>query len=196
MATTFTVTSNLDAVLRQLGIALTREINAAAARALNRTATSERAKLSTDIASDMGLKVGTVKDGITIEKATANNLAVRIIAKGARIPLIQFGARGPEPSRGRGTGVTAKNPGGAGRYPHAFITTVGGQHRGVFERDGRSRSRRGLPAGSPGLPIHELFGPSIVKVFEKMVPIGEARRTDVLVKNLQHEIEFALSRVA
>jgi hypothetical protein len=58
-------------------------------------------------------------------------------------------------------------------------------HRGVFQRSGTKR-----------LPIYELFGPSIARVFEKLIPVGEARRTEVLLKNLRHEVEFALSKSA
>jgi hypothetical protein len=172
--------------------ALGWKANIAVSRALNRTATSERAALSRAIASDMGLNVGTVKDAISIEQATAGRLSVRIVAKGKRIPLIDFKAKGPEPSRGRGRGVVAKLPGGRGQYAHAFIATMRSGHRGVFQRVPNG-SRHGAAPNRSQLPIYELFGPSIVKVFEKQVPVGEARRTDLLLQNVQHELGFALS---
>lgn len=185
MATTVSMTFNLDAVLRQMNVTLTRGINAAAARAINRTLTSERAAIGSDIAKNMGIRVGTVKDAMTIEKATTSAPVGRLLAKGKRIPRIEFNARGPEPSRGRGRGVSYRGEAGRIRVENAFIATMRTGHRGVFVR--RTTKR---------LPIRELFGPSIAHVFEKLVPNGEARRNEVLVKNLQHEIEFALSRAA
>jgi hypothetical protein len=151
-------------------------------RALNRGAVSARTFLVKEIAKDTGLKSGEVRDAIKIREATAQNLTAEVSITGKRIPLIKFNARGPEPSRGRGRGVTARGPGLAGRYPQAFIATVGsGRHRGVFQR--RTKAR---------LPIRELFGPSLPHVFGKLIPeaakVGEAS----LVKNLQHELAFAL----
>lgn len=151
-------------------------------RALNRAAVSVRTLLVKNIAADTGLKSGTVRERISITNATESSKVARVSVSGKRIPLIDFGARGPEPSRGRGRGVTARNPGGAGRYPHAFIATVGtGGHRGVFER--RTRKR---------LPIRELFGPSLPHVFNKFVPEAIARGEEALVKNLQSELSHAL----
>lgn len=186
MANLFSVSFNLEATLRQMNLDVTRRTSVGCMRALNKTATSERAALSSAIAKDVGIKVGTVRDGISIQKATTSNLAARVVCRGKRIPLIELNARGPEPSRGRGRGVSYRVEGQTRRIPNAFIATVGsGRHRGVFARKSIKR-----------LPIRELFGPSIVKVFEKLVPVGEARRNEVLLKNLQHEITFALSQSA
>lgn len=182
MSTMFSVSFNLEAALQQMGVVLDSRIRVATARAINRTADSEKVALGRAVASDMGLKVGVVKDAITVERANANTQTARVIAKGARIPLVDFGARGPEPSRGKGRGVTARLPGGKGRYPNAFLATMASGHRGVFQRTKRAR-----------LPIYELYGPSIARVFERMIPIGEARRLEVLTKNVSHEIQFALS---
>lgn len=157
----------------------------AVARGINRTANSEKTAMSRDISKDMGLKVGVVKDALTVRTATAGNLTALVTVTGGRIPLIDFSARGPNPSRGRGRGVTARlPPPGAGRYPSAFLATMRSGHVGVFQRTGKGR-----------LPIYELHGPSIVHVFERYVPLGAARRSEVLLKNVQHEIQFALSKL-
>jgi len=183
---------NLEAALKQAGVTINRAVMVGTSRALNRTATSERAGLGSDIARDMGLKVGTVKDALSVDKATASDLSVRITAKGAPVPLIQFSAKGPIPSRGRGQGVSYRNPGaGRNRIPNAFIATMPGGHTGVFVRAAGAR-RHGPPPNRSQLPIKELFGPSVVKVFEKIVPQRESTRTETLLKNLSHEIEFAL----
>ncbi len=162
---------------------MTSRIAVAGVRAINRTAASEKVAISRAVATDMRLKVGVVKDAISVRKATVNVPTAHVIAKGKRIPAIDFGARGPEPSRGKGKGVSAKLPGG--RYPHAFIARMRSGHRGVFQRTGKAR-----------LPVVELKGPSIVHVFKKHLAIGEARRNEQLLKEIKHEIEFALRKSA
>lgn len=164
-------------------------------RGLNKTAASEKVAMSRAVSQDMGLKVSTVKDAIAVRNASATNLSATVAAKGGKIPLIDFSARGPVPSRGRGRGVTAKlPPPGAGRYPNAFIATMRSGHKGVFERVPGGR-RRGPKPNRSQLPIYELFGPSIAHVFGRYIPIGAARRNDVLIKNVTHEISFELSKL-
>lgn len=158
----------------------------AVVRSLNRAAVSARTLLVKNIAADTGLRSGDIRNEIKIQNATEANPMVTVSVAGKRIPLIKFNARGPEPSRGRGRGVTARLPGGAGRYPHAFIATVGtGRHRGVFQR--RTRAR---------LPIRELYGPSLPHVFGKFIPEAIKRGEEALVKNIQSELRFALSQGA
>lgn len=108
------------------------------------------------VSKDMGVKVSDVRAKIRLENPTTQTLSGKIRANLKRIPLIKFGARGPEPSRGRGRGVTYRGKGGRKRHPQAFISAVGGGHRGVFERKGSKR-----------LPIKQLFGPSIGRVFDE-----------------------------
>jgi hypothetical protein len=134
---------------------------AAIARALNRSIVSARVVMASAVATDMGLKVSDVKERIGLIEASApDRLVATLTASGKRLPLIDFNARGPEPSRGKGGGVRARMPGGAGTYPHAFIATMRSGHRGVYERVGPS-SRRSVGARSNNLPIVELRGPSI-----------------------------------
>jgi hypothetical protein len=173
-------TSACQAAIKKLGARATPAI----VRSLNRAAVSTRTLMASAISKDMGLKVGDVREALRIDQATPSNHRAYVKAPLKRIPLIKFGARGPEPSMGRGRGVTAKTK--AKRYPHAFIATVGkGRHRGVFERKTKKR-----------LPIKELFGPSIGHVFEKHKAAGAARGLESLQKNLQSELKFALSKSA
>jgi hypothetical protein len=176
----------LDALGKRAPIAL--------ARALNRTGNSERTAMARAVAADMGIKVGTARDAIKVEKATARTLVTRVIAKGKRLPLIDLKARGPYPSRGRGRGVSYVSQGGQRKsIANAFIAVVrragqdGGEHeghKGVFIRPGKRR-----------LPIKQLYGASIARSFGNQIPTGEARRNEVLVANVQHEIEYELSRL-
>lgn len=162
----------------------------AIARAVNRAATSTRAKMATRIAKDLGLRTGTVRDEIKITPAREPAFVARLVVSGKRIPLIEFKASGPEPSRGRGRGVRARLPGGAGRYPHAFIATMPKSgHRGVFERFD-SRGRKGA-RGPRGGRVYELRGPSLPHVFHKITPESLVHADQVLRTNLIHELRFA-----
>lgn len=158
----------------------------AIARALNRSIASAKTAMVREIAADMDLAAGVVRDTIGVVEASApDRMKATLTAIPTRIPLLAFHARGPEPSRGRGNGVTARLPGGAGQYPHAFIATMGSGHRGVFQRVGTQR-----------LPIRELHGPSVLHVFVKHVAVGLARGEEQLVKNLQSELRFAIRSAA
>lgn len=142
------VTEALDVAPKKTGIALLR--------ALKKGGKEAKTLSNRVIAKDMGIKVGDVRARIRLEVPTAQTLSAKLRASLKRIPLIKFGARGPEPSRGRGRGVTYRGKGGRKRHPHAFIATMPGGHRGVFERKGEGR-----------LPVRQLYGPSIGRVFDE-----------------------------
>lgn len=150
------------------------------ARALNRAAAAGQTATVRAVSADLGLTQKYVKREIRLDKANRSRPAVALEIRGSRIPLIAFSARGPEPSRGKGRGVSYRLPTGRGRIPDAFIATMGAGHRGVFKRRGKRR-----------LPIVELRGPSIPRVFEKYLPTFRKAAEDALLKNLAHEIDFA-----
>lgn len=162
-------------------------------RALNRAIASANVAMVRAVADDLGVKQGVVKDRTRIEQATPQKLRARIYANAKRIPLIDFGAKGPEPSRGRGRGVTVKSSGGRRTIPNAFIATMRSGHRGVFQRVAGASGRRGPGRNRSQLPIRELFGPSIWQVFRKLEHIGIARGREQLIKNLQSEFRFVLA---
>lgn len=169
---------------------------AAEARALNRSIGTGRTTMTRLIVEDTGLAAGVVRNEIVIELATTSKKVARLIVKGSRIPLINFKARGPEPSRGKGRGVTARLP-QATTYPHAFIATLSSGHRGVFQRVNLNRSeRKSRGARGKNLPIRELRGPSLPRVFEKHTDEGMAVALAALNKNLTHELAFAANRAA
>lgn len=164
------------------------------ARALNRAALSGQTAMVKVITENLGLASKYVKREIKLDKASRSLPVVALTIRGRRIPLIAFGARGPEPSKGRGRGVSYGMKGGRSRISDAFITTLGaGGHRGVFKRIGSSRSRS-AGAWSKNLPIVELRGPSIPHVFERYLEKFRAAAQDSLVKNLASEISFAKSK--
>ncbi|HXG88770.1 MAG TPA: phage tail protein [Vicinamibacterales bacterium] len=156
-----------------------RNITRAVVRAANRAIKSARTHMVREIAADLGLKSGDVRDAMKMREATFFNPEARLATNLARIPLIKFGARGPEPSRGRGRGVTYKLGGSRNRVEHGFIATMGG-HRGVFARVGKQR-----------LPVSELHGPSLGRVFAKFRPGGIEKAQEAFAKNFDHELAYA-----
>jgi len=163
--------------------ALGRRGPALMARAINRAGISGKTAVVKAVAADTGLPQKNVERDLKIDKANPTAPQLTITVLGRRIPLIAFQARGPEPSKGRGRGVSYRLPGARGRIANAFIATMPGGHRGVYKRRGTGR-----------LPIRELFGPSIPKVFEKFLGIFGTVSAQSFEKNLEHEIAFAKSK--
>ena len=174
---------HLDLSEFRVRIAALKRPHAPVVRAMNKSIASGRTAFVRGVAGDIGLKASDVREFVIVREATAQNLAATIYASANRIPLFKFGAKGPVPSLGKGGGVTARLKGGAGRYPRAFIATLGSGHVGVFQRLGRAR-----------LPIAQLHGPSIWKASDKFVEAAAARTHEQLAKNLPREIEFEFSR--
>lgn len=158
---------------------------AAIARALNRSIASAKVVGVREISRDLGVTQANLRDKIGTTEARPDALRARLTASTKRIPLVDFNATGPEPSRGQGRGVSAKLGRTRTRYPQAFLATMKSGHRGVFKRHTAKR-----------LPIVELHGPSIGRVFLKYVGVMLARGREQLVKNLQSELRFALRRAA
>jgi hypothetical protein len=155
-----------------------------AARALTRAAASAKVAMVRAIANDLSVKQSVLKGYIWADPARADRLVARVTPRGGKlgIPLVKFGATGPEPSHGKGNGVRV----GSTRYPNAFIATMPKSgHRGVFQRKGKAR-----------LPIVELRTMPLQEAFRRARPIGLARATEALRTNLQSELRFALRRSA
>lgn len=186
MAAAFTLQLRTDQAMKAI-LRLKEKAPNAIARSLNRAAGSARTVMVREIARDIGLKQGTVREQLVTREARPDKLHTTIEASGKQIPLIDLGASGPEPSRGKGRGVSYRNPGRGGRVriPNAFIATMRSGHRGVFKRVTQAR-----------LPITELHGPSLPRVFEKHMPAAIARGEEQLVKNLEHEFKFAMQQAA
>jgi len=161
------------------------QVNSASSLALTRAIASAKTDLGRNVAKDISLKVGVVNEALTVQSPTPTSLTALISAAVRRIPLIDFGARGPEPSRGRGPGVTAKVQGQRKVYPRAFIATAG-HHRGVWQRHGTGAR----------LPITELKGPSVAHVAAKHAEAAAARGQAVFIERLKHEIGRLIREVA
>ena len=155
----------------------------AIARALNRAGVSTRTVMVRKCAQHLKMQNKYVGRSVRVDEASTTRFRVRIYAFGRPIPLIAFRARGPYPSRGKGAGVTVTLPHGRALYRRAFIAQMKSGHRGVFMRQGRAR-----------LPIKQLFGPSIADAFEAYRREGVAAGRESLVKNLRHELKWAMTQ--
>jgi hypothetical protein len=149
--------------------ATTREITAGASpnpkdeiraivRALNKTAAQARTGGERMVrASGYNLKASAIKRSFTIERATPSRLAVTLKATGRPVALINYGATQTK------NGVTVRVKNGRKTLRHAFIATMPNGHQGVFERIGKGHKKvtKDGRAYMSGLPIRELYGPSI-----------------------------------
>lgn len=156
-------------------------VQTAMVRAANRAIVAGRTAMARLIAEDMGLPVGRVTKALRQRLATRDNPDASVGAGFARLPLVDFSARGPLPSRGKGRGVSYRIGKGSkrGRLDTAFMA-VTGAHTGVFKRAGRAR-----------LPIVQLYGPSIGKVFATHRPVGLARAAEMFDSTFDRELERA-----
>src|SRR5262249_22753982 len=121
----------------------------AVARALNRTIDSARTQATRSISEDLGgIRQADVRKGLETTRANQGRLEATLRVRGRRIPRIACRARQTR------TGVSYKLPTGAGFVRSAFLATMRSGHTGVFRR-----------IGTPRLPIVELKGPSLPRVF-------------------------------
>lgn len=122
------------------------------ASAINDTARRARTKVVREIASRSGVKQKTVRQDIDAIPATWTRLAAKLVMVGKRIPLVEFGAKGRIPSRGRPGGVTYRI--GRGRAPDAFMAVMRSGHKGAFARvRGEPRRYQGAGSANPFVPL-------------------------------------------
>src|SRR5665213_928244 len=150
----------------------------AVSRALNKTMTTVRSKTSQAIrGAGYNIKAGDIKAALkTNRKATKQLLVAYLDATGRPIPLIKYGAR--EQKRAGG-GVSVKVLNGTKVIAGAFIATMPNGHKGVFVRVGSAAHTAlqltGKHSGiklkksvyKHGLPILELYGPSVTGAFKR-----------------------------
>lgn len=141
--------------------AVMRAGNYAAAR----TKTATYKKLTALITADPDR----IKDSLTTQRATMNNLVAVLNIAGKAIPLFRFDVSFMYPTVSGG--VTAKifKAGGAPlKLEHAFIAKMQSGRVGVFSRQGPKRAMtRGNYVGQMKQPIVEHFGPHATRVFEQ-----------------------------
>lgn len=165
----------------------------AVVRALNKTADQARTEAAKEVrAVGYNIKASAIKKSFSIKRASAGNLVVILKATGRPIGLINYGAR-----QGK-QGVSVQVKSGRKVLRHAFIASMPNGHRGVFERTGREHKKvvRNGKVMRSGLPIKELFGPSIPQslandAVEKAVM---AKIRQKFPQILKHELAFAAAK--
>jgi hypothetical protein len=155
-------------------------------RALNKVAAQAKVAASKEIrAAGYNMKAADIKQRITIKRAVSGDPVVVIKCSGRPIPLVQFSAR---PTRA-GVSVNVKN--GRKLIKGAFIATMPTGHQGVYVRVGKQHKK--INGQWHGLPIKELFGPSVPAAFGNEVVQSALVRLvrDKFTSILEHEIKFA-----
>lgn len=180
---------NIEGALAKFKAAV-EEAPKAVQRALNKTAITARAQAARSIRdAGYGLKVGTIKGAFSIRRATQADFKAILTATGKPIPLINYSAR----QTARGVTVSVKN--GRKLIAHAFIATMSSGHEGVFIRVD-NRHKRVIRNGKvyySGLPIKELFGPSVPSAFANAA-VQDALKTAIEERFpvvLKQELKFA-----
>lgn len=152
------VRSNINSVLRDMDRITTSVRDVATVRALNKTI----AQVKTAAAREMrdagyNLKVSDIKKSLASFNASSSNLTAKCVASGRPIPLIRYGAR----QTSKGVSVSVLH--GRKVITGAFIATMPSGHKGVYVRtsDHHKKVAKNGRVTWSGLPIKELFGPSV-----------------------------------
>ncbi len=175
------IRADIREVERMLGNLAREVLPKAATRAVNKTLRPVQSAAVKTIAKDIGVKQKFVRQATKVKRASFANLSGFVEASGKRLPIIQIDPKAKQDA----TGVSYKSHGGRQHIPHAFVARMKSGHEGVFKRLGKAR-----------LPITELRGPSIPKVFLENATIKAMDTTANLrwLKNFNHEINFELMR--
>lgn len=152
---------NVNADVKGVTASLTRyvgEQQKAVVRALNKTAMQARTAAAQEVrGAGYNIKSSAIKSSFSIQKASRGKLVAVLKSTGRPVALINYSAR-----QGK-NGVSVQVKEGRTVLRHAFIATMQNGHKGVFERTGKTHKKvvRNGKVQRTGLPIKELFGPSI-----------------------------------
>ena len=182
-----------------------RGMGTAMSRAINQTVKTARTHLARNVAKASGMKVGSARRAIKMERASKTRWIGTLKLYSSRLPLKLFGARQT------GQGVAYKfGTGESGFIPHAFIQTMPRSgHQGVFIRRGMAE---GLIVGDDELlyasgkvfgdvtmtgPIYEIYGPSVAAVFEGTAGFAKEAMSFANTKleaNIDNQVNYLLSQ--
>lgn len=176
------VRTDIKQLERQLRDIERKKLPKAIARALTKTAQNVRVEASREIRKVRPLKASTVKQAMSVQRATPSNLVSSVTASGKPIPAREYKAT--QTKRGVKVTVTKGNRkfiGPQGR--RGFMVDKFGRH--VFQRVGVNR-----------LPIKKIFGPSIPGTFLRKNILAAMRKVigTNFPKRLAEEVRFALRR--
>lgn len=172
---------NLKRAIRRLERFERDAVPKAAAKALNRTATTARKEIIRFMSKRLGLRQKDVRDGSSIKKAKPDRLVAEISFRTKPFNMIRFKARQTR------KGVTAAPFGSRRFYRRAFIATMPSGARIVVKR-------KRAPGGGlvRRLPIRAIFGPSLAALAESPEIEGLIERT--MKKRFPEEFERDVRR--
>lgn len=162
MAISVSVQGDMASLIADLRNTRQAVIDKALPFALNKTMDQVKTASARQV-KDVGynLKVSDIKKSLVQQRARPGALTASVTASGRPVPLGRYGARQTK----KGVSVQVLN--GRKVISHAFIATMPNGHKGVFVRVGKGH-KKVKKAGRvimSGLPIKELFGPSLADAF-------------------------------
>ncbi len=186
---TFAISSDIQDLAKQLKSISSSGHKRATARAMNKAAGKAQTQVKRAIAIKRNLKIGTVGEGLSLNRAIPDNLHTAIISRGAMIPL--YSVVGTKTQKALGVAVAAEK--GKRRVrPESFIATMPSGHTGIFKREKEGGSIR---VGRLG--IQEMVLPSIAHTLQDptIINIGistfQAAFSADFQKQLSNEIRKA-----
>jgi len=177
MPISFNVKADIKQVTRSLNRWEKRAVPAAANAALNKAAAKVRTTISSDLAKEMGIKVGEVKKQINVRRSNFTTLTAKLIARGRRWNIIRFKAKELK------TALKASPWNKARKWKTGFI---GNQGRTAFLRLSRKR-----------LDIKPLRGPGMASEFvrDRAVALMQRISGSEFLKNFRHELKRRIARL-
>ena len=170
-----------------------RLLQKAGVRALNKTATTVRKNSGVEVRKTLNLKSAVVKKQLSIKKANVASPVAQIQSVYKAVPAIDFnGVRQTK----KGVSVKMRKDKARLLFKGAFIRVMPNGHKGVFMRSPKAtRHSKGRPStSSPNLKVAEMHGPSVQGVFVEKLDHLVTQGNPVLDKNLNREIDYALSK--
>lgn len=158
MAIKIDVRGSMDRIIADMGNIKREVVEKAAPRALNKVIDQVKTAAAREMrGAGYKLKVSDIKKGLKTSRASPSMLTATVKASGRPIPLVQYGAR----PTAKGVSVDVLH--GRKVIAGAFIATMSNGHKGVYVRVGKLHKKvsKGGRAMWSGLPIKELFGPSV-----------------------------------
>jgi hypothetical protein len=183
------ISINTKEIQRALTTQMENVVNKAAVRAINKTAMQARTEAVRAVRCDYNIKASAIRNSFKLQRAKKGNLTAVLTATGKPIALIDYGARQVI----GGVSVSVKNKRTVIRG--AFLAKMQSGHTGVFVRVGKEHktvTRNGKKIRS-GLPIKELFGPSVPTALANERVQNAIKRLikEKLPKIFTHELKFA-----
>ncbi|WP_285906782.1 phage tail protein [Pseudodesulfovibrio pelocollis] len=157
-------------------------------RALNTTAQGARTDAVTLIRQELNLKAKTVREGLSIERATWSNQEATLVARGKHgVSLMHYAPRPSRPEQRKpsvGVSVQIKKRGTRKAVKGSFVAKMKSGHIGVFKRE----------RGAGRLPIKQLSGVGFIGYLKRGAMQRRLRRRidERLQKNLLHEVNWLI----